>query len=361
VGEGLVHSARVKGLSLVACIPDQAIWIKDYRSARNFLAEYEESSKVAEEDGWLTARPYSPERTRLVRLDRESLKQLMTKTAKAGTIPLKARASLALENPLGLANGILITMSRSILPGIFGKSYLPSNTPWTALRFFGALRPDQQTAALTGVTIPLSSLPPKAQGVLREVAFSTDSQVKTGVGAADAAAEPDLMSVVMRRSRSSMSGQEIEPTEAFGSGFAQGAYVQIGIQNSPVFQADSADRSLLDSFGHSGLDDLAVYLELSAATQGSPVGSSFGRIEKVRLGSRSELKFVFQLRSDMYVERSLLDDSFGDASQVLAITDLSEEIQAAINVRREQFKLMGTIMRMLSNGEGGIQIVPPSS
>jgi hypothetical protein len=360
VGEALIHTATVKGVSLVACIPDQAVWIKDYRNARSFLAEYEESSVIDEKDGWLLARPLSLERTRIVRLDRKSLKNLMTQTAAAGTIPLRARASLALENPLGLANGILVSMSRSILPGMFGKSFLASNTPWTTLRFFGALSKDQQTAALQGARFPLRSLPPKAHEVLQEIAFSTDSQVSRGEGAANTQSETDLLSVMTRRSRVSMSGQEIEPTEAFGAGFAPGAFVQIGQFNTPVFQAGVAERSLLDSFGNSGLDDLAVYLEISEATQGTQAGSGFARMDEVRVGQRSELKFIFQLRSDMYVEKSLLDDSFGAQTQTMAISNLPPAILDALKAKREQFKLLGTVMRMLSNGEGGIQIIPPS-
>ena len=352
---------NLKGLSLVACIPDQAIWIKNFLSAKIFLEQYEESSDVSEEAGWLRARPCSPDRTRAVRMDRDSLKSLVRQTAAAGTIPLRSRASLALKNPLGMANGILVSMSRSLLPGILGKSYMTSNSPWTTLRFFGALSPTQQTAALNGATFRLNSLPSKAHEVLNEVAFSTEAQVQLGIGAADVQNEPDLLAVMSRRSRASMSGQQIEPTEAFGSGFQPGAYVQIGVFDSHVFQADAADKRVMDSFGSSGLDDLAIYLEMSAATAGTPVGSSYGRLEKIRLGKRSELKFVFQLAPEMYIERSLLDDSFGDQSESYALSNLPQGIIDALNSRREQFKILGTVMRMLSNGEGGIQIVPPSN
>ncbi len=153
----LEQVAEIRGVNMVACLPDTAIFGANVAPGKDvgvnqYLARLKFFQTSYElKDGWFTAKPTRPDEARKTQVDRKVLAQYLQRlsTKKSLTIDESAFFALALPDPQ--SNFLPATMANFLVSSDNGY-YEPN-----MLRLYGLLTPQQKQQMASG-GLPFGSL-----------------------------------------------------------------------------------------------------------------------------------------------------------------------------------------------------------
>jgi hypothetical protein len=157
VSPALIHAAEMKGVNMVASLPDTSISVAAMGNAADVrfdqllgrLAYFQTSAEL--KDGWLMVRPMRPSESRIHRADRAVLGKWLRGLASGTPVTLDEEASVALSLPDPRINLLPHFMS-----GLFHQR--PGGEPNPdLLRLYGMLTPEQRQR-MTGSGLELGRL-----------------------------------------------------------------------------------------------------------------------------------------------------------------------------------------------------------
>ncbi len=146
----LIQAAEIKGLNMVACIPDNAFYSAIMGTAKEITVEkYLQrlayfNTTVEKSDGWMVVSPSRPSETRENRADRKELGRYVRRIASGEPLSIDEHAAFALSLPDTQSNFL-----PSLLAGIW-NAMSPGYFDPNMLRLYGTLTTEQRNQMQRG-------------------------------------------------------------------------------------------------------------------------------------------------------------------------------------------------------------------
>lgn len=139
------------GLNALAVLTDDSMAVDpDQKSVSEADIERNGAEDVTEAGGWLTVKPKYPVTQRNFHCDRSALAKLLG-AASVQPLNIDFLADCATRLPEPTENSVFLYCARF-------AAFVPLDSPWPVLRFFGRLSPEQRSALRAGHTLLASQL-----------------------------------------------------------------------------------------------------------------------------------------------------------------------------------------------------------
>ncbi|MCO5298108.1 MAG: hypothetical protein M9921_14765 [Fimbriimonadaceae bacterium] len=207
VSDALAAYAEVKGVNLVAAVPDRALTWAHFMArgqplrVKTFMQALlgSETVRLDETEGWAVLVPADRFEAALDFTPRSAVAALVKSVFEHGRLDMKEYARYAFAskrlNRGGIGDWFLAMIDRSVL----GAS---DRTDWNGLRLYGSLSELQQRDLEAGARLPYAGMNLEQRAIIERIVFGGEirSEVQTGSGI------------------TKLSATSVEPTDAFPTG-----------------------------------------------------------------------------------------------------------------------------------------------
>lgn len=342
--ESLLAVGKAMKLSIVANLPDDMVSFFRLmaggaeQTVKGYLQELQQgrTAKAEIKDGWLIVRPAKPDEARKERLDRVALAQLIAASRSKGNPSLDDLAAYAQKAESPLEQQIAMTYLTAFAPSAMGQG-MGGLTDWNMLRLYGTLSMGQKDTLLDRSAIPLGNLSPAQKQIATNLLFGANARLQVREPGEPPKEEFGFVSMIRRFMPGSSNDYRQEPTEAMPMGLPGKGALRLDLSTEVVGipVGSSLPRNV---FGVLGADELAMLRYLSEEPAFAQFGAQMPRIEGLRLGRRTAMRFVFTVAPNVTVEHTLNDDRVAKDATTVAIADLTPEMKARIEERLAQLK-----------------------
>ncbi len=304
---------------------------------------------VAENDGWMIAKPLFPIRARRSRCDRRTLKDYLALMASGVSADLDKRAFFALKMP---------DPTESILPMMIGmfvsgnRQFNISDGETDMLRFYGSLDAGQRSAITAG--IPLARLTGQQIEIVLKLVYSNENSL--GYSAPPSATGKPISRLA---ADAFLSGILREPTEALPNGLPPDGYVKLVERREGVVVPQTAGGNGPLGGSNKGMNaqEVAWTMLVQSRPDLYPDMNPLPKnsFERVDYATRRSLAFEFQFTDSLSLSRSLNDLNI--TGQKTAWKDIPDSFRNTVETA------LATYRKSLANAKPGQRppgaVVPP--
>lgn len=347
ISDSLLSVARAKKLNLVANVSDSEVesmfgnmfddepTMTTVGQAYRDLMDGQKPQGVVK-DGWMLVRPRDPIAARNNRQDREVLKRLVDVAAPNQSVSLNTLATFALDSPHPMVNGMsfiyLFAFAPNSMQGLVGDTM-----SWDMLKFYGSLSPPQKNGLRQGGRLGFGQLSQQSRSIVTKMAFASDAGIKSAETMKKDEALPFFLSFMGGMSGSQRSTYAEEPTELMPNGLPGAGWVELAVAQETVATPEGGQSGWLFGIGSLGASEIAFF-ELMGELNLGQEESPFKVPDRIKLGSRENLKFHFWLSPEAGLAKTLLDDSFDKDAKAIDMGKIPDSFRAEINRRKQQIK-----------------------
>lgn len=360
LGDGLVASAKLLKLPVIAVLPDQVFQFS--AEMPKTIGEFRESLKMhsvleSDEDGWWTLVPEDPADTRLTRVSRPALTQMLALGQNRMFLPLDPIADFVYQFPDAAENTVASNILRIFAPQIF-MSMFGGTASTDHLRLYGSLSSAHRKVIRSGTPLQVNQMSQATKTLVEQMVFGADGQISPVNP--ETALEPVSIAKMMQDSMGmgmAMGGYGTgneEPTELFPNGLPPAGRLAMKVHKTQYLVAVSADGSPLKMNMPFGRMELAMWGMLSKNPEFlAELGNMDQYFRNMRAGNRHELKFAMFLTPNLGFSGELHDIEEPDMSKKYSIYQLPDGLreQVAGDITELENSPFGKMMQMM--GEGG--------
>jgi len=367
VTDCLLSYAKDRGKDIIADVPDGALesstmtGLSDApKTVADVQKEIEKGDTMRQvEDGkYLLIQPEDPEVSRLNRVDRDALRKLLASVEEKLMPSLDDIAEYALASPPPTENPLSMEYVMLFMPSTLMSMVMDGGaTNWDAIRFYGALDPNQKQTLRSGGGFTIGSLGSNAQHYASRFLFSGEANL-TPEGSAPAQA--DLMTTMMSTFMGGAGGNDYreEPTEVMPGGLTTDAAVTCGASKEPLVYCGSDGAPGQWSLGP---QEMALFNMMqgfmSKAGADAGAGQTFSLPKEGLLGQRAKFQLTFHVGKKTTASCTLYDPSVSKDSQKIALDNLPSDFKS--QVAAETAQLQKGILGSLGSLMPGKQAPPP--
>jgi hypothetical protein len=341
--ESLLFAGRHKKLQVVANLPDSIVSFFGMMAGGGsttveaFLKSLSGGETSAEvKDGWLTVRPAKPETARQKRADRSALAALIAASRAKGNASLDDVAAYSLRAEPPMESPIAMPYLTLFAPNALGQG-MSGMTNWNMMRFYGTLGAGQRAALVESGGIPIRNLTPQQQALVRTLAFGSSARLR--VRDASQPEEPGgFLALITQFLPGGSKDWREEPTEAMPNGLPMDGVVRMWAAQE-IVGAPSGPSAVSRMMGVAGASEIALLRYLSEDPRMSQIaGGMMPRLDGLRLGARTSMRFRFDVAPTSYFEHTLNDDRVAKNAPVTPMDRLPAEFVAAVEKHLAEFK-----------------------
>lgn len=372
--DALTSSAAIRGLNLVACVPDSfgntfsfmgmgaGAGSTNYTSATiRKMVEGDEDLKQTVADKWWTIQPKYHSQARRERMDRPALAKLLKSSKSKGMLTLDDLADYAMVNDSPMETPIAMTHIMLYAPTALGRGMAGMND-WRLLRFYGTLGPAQRSMARKGTTMDFRQFSLPQQRAASAILFGAGTSIEVGPPPPNENDFDRMMRSMMGQFMPQKSASwKQEPTEVMPNGLPQNGLLTITVQSDPCGVPVESGNEMLDSMGAIGPWELAM-LNLMKETPGfAEMAGAMPEIPKLRMGERSTFNFIFTVDPEARVNRMLTDDAIPANGPIIDLNNPPADFKERIDKASAMIKNSPFFKMMTGFGQRSGSPAPPNN
>lgn len=249
--------------------------------------------------GWMTIRPIDPHRTRLDRLDRHAMGELLRAIADEGRLSLDSIARYLLKSR-GMNVAVTQMLCRLLDPQVVADFWQKGDED--ALRLYATLTPIQRQTLRGGQKIAYGSLSPQQQGFVRRLTFGTDVNVSSSEAVEVEPDDFDPSDFI------GTEGLNAEPTELLPRGIPAATQVSFTTGDTMVLYAYDGSEDGPMAFGEE-LEGIAAQLYFKEHPELFPWAQENPSLDLFRAARRKTQTLQLTYNPSVSAQYSLADDT----------------------------------------------------
>lgn len=345
--EGLLATARHRGVNLVANLPDSLVEMTAFEAGDpkpTYDAFWSDLAgkrdlKVSDADGWILVQPAHPHEARIQRLDRVALGKLLRAALDKELPGLDDVADYASKCPPPMEAPIAMPYLLLYASNLLQQGMMPLN--WDVLRLYGTLGPAQRQALRSGASIPFSALLPVQSAQVRAMAFGSGAKLDVTRESDPPKADPDELGWMgMFTAFLPRMGADFldEPTEVMPDGLPAMGSLSISVKSEPfVCPLDEKGRRHR-VFGALGATEMALFKGLAEDPNMAAMAQGIPQFTKFLAGEREVLNLKLQLGPRVSMGDKMYDHRMPKGGSAVAWEALPQPFLALVQKRIEAFK-----------------------
>lgn len=346
ITDSLLFVASDRKLNVVAALPDAITGMADLMTGNGltvgaFVQNLQDNRALAVEtkDGWFTVRPFDPESTKWLRVNRKALETLID-AGSNGPPSMEAMAAYALENESPMKTEIVMPYVTLFVPSML-MDMMMGGGGWNVLRLYGTLDASQRGVLRAGGRLPFGSLLPAQRHHVEEMVYG----VETSLEVVDPEKPKEELPGIMRAAGAFFGGGggvdfRTEPTEVMPNGLpVQGAVVGL-LEKVPIM---TPANGFLSKMGF----DASMVAMLSMAQQSPEAASEMPEFGPMRLGERTILNLRFVVAPSVEQSSRISTDAASSDKGTYTFDNLPPVMKVAVEKEIAKLKKLGMF------GDGG--------
>jgi len=358
--EALLEASARKKAHMVACLPDGLIGLfRASAKVPNLPLVYLDQLKkgnhtiVEEKDGWIVVSPKEPSLSRKNRTDRVALSALLQAAESKGIPSLDDLAAYAIKNedPMRTPAGMyyLAIMAPSAV-----SSGMAGIVSWDMMRFYGHTALAQRQQLASGLRLPFSGLNSAQRAILNKLSYGANARLEVDRPGENKPDAGGFMVMIQRLLPPLSKDYRDEPTEVMPNGVPAAGSVSLSIESDSFVFPVNAKGARNTRMGPLGADELAAMKYFMEQPMFEQASGMLPSMEKLVVGSRSNLLFTFQLAPGVSMRHTLHDDQIAKNASAVAWDNLPAAFRDKIGKRIEEFKKNPLPMGLGMPGSGAI-------
>ncbi len=338
----LLSLAKAKGLPLVADVPDSEVSMTVIAGQRSdkTVEQVESAIRAAQNEkfvdatGWVDVMPSNPVESRAARADRGALRTLIAASLAKGVPSLDDIAAYAQRAPAPSDGGIGSVYAVLLVPGVM-SSNLGNIVSWDMLRLYGSFGIEQKHTLVGGGRIRFQNLSPAQRALVSKMVFGPTAPIVV-----DRGQKPDEIQIPYLNAMMGGGTDYLdEPTESMPNGLSPGGSLSLSTDTEPFAYPVTDDGTpVIASAAELGPEELGAFKMFRDDPKYQMISSLLPTFERVKVGSRTLMKFKFALAPSVSMMEQLNDCSLPKGAPVVSMDDLPADFQARINQDEEKVK-----------------------